>query len=118
MTYYVQIEENTNKASGYSINKLNETDIEIIESETDPKFLVSPFLFKLNTETQKLEYSEELYKEYLERKNNKPQKPEDVLLKQIADIKLDSMNKDSIINNLVAQMAASKLENMNMKGSN
>lgn len=111
MTYYVQIEEVTNKVIGYSSNKMHENDIEIEEETLEERFFNVPFFYKFNAFTKKFEYSEDLFNEYKKIKNNRPN-----LNKDIAEIKLDDTKKDIIINNLIKQMAAIKLENMQLKG--
>lgn len=116
MIYYVQIEEVTNNVLGYSSNRMNDTDIEIEEEKLEERFLMCPFFYKFNDSTKEFEFSEDLLNDYKEKKNN-IKKPEDVLLKQLADLKIDAMKKDTVINTLVKQMAAAKVENMQMKGS-
>lgn len=116
MIYYVQTDETTNNITGYSSTKTNESDIEISELDINSKFFNTPFLYKLNKFTKKIEFSEELLNEYKKRKDNKLKNSKDISLKQIASLKIESMKKDLVINKLVAQMAASKLETMLVKG--
>lgn len=116
MTYYIQIEATTNNVLGYSSNKMNDTDIEMEEEKLEERFLMCPIFYKFNASIKEFEFSEDLLNEYKEKKNN-IKKPEDVLLKQLADLKIDAMKKDTIIGNLIKQMAAAKVENMQMKGS-
>lgn len=114
---YIQINKD-NYVIGYSSSKIFENDIEVKAEDLEKRFFDSPFFYVYKEISEKIEYSEDLYNAYLAKKNNKPKKPEDILLKQMADIKVDAMKKDTIINNLVSQIAAAKVENMKLKGSN
>lgn len=116
MIYYVQIEATTNNVLGYSSNKMHETDIEIEVEKLEERFLNVPFFYKLNEVTKEFEFRENLFNEYKEKKNN-INTPEDVLLKQLADLKIDAMKKDDLINNLMKQLATIKIDNIQMKGS-
>lgn len=62
---------------------------------------------------------EEVYKELQENKNKEPkQTTEEKMLKQIADLKIDSMKKDTIINNTLKTVAELKVKVMSMEGDN
>ena len=111
---YVQVDANEN-VLGYSSNRMSETDIEIEEEKLEERFFNVPFFYKFNNSTNKFEYREDLFNEYKEKKNN-IKKPEDVLLKQIADIRVDSMKKDTVINNLMKQIADIKINTIKRKG--
>ncbi|WP_338609520.1 hypothetical protein QJR52_06895 [Clostridium baratii] len=111
MIYYVQIDTTTNNVLGYSSNKMHENDIEIEEEKLEERFLNAPFFYKFNNFTKKFEYSENLFNEYKIKKNNRTD-----LKKEIAEMKLEDNKKDIIINNLIKQMAAIKVENMQLKG--
>lgn len=112
---YVQVDANKN-VLGYSSNRMSETDIEIEEEKLEERFFNVPFFYKFNVSTKEFEFSEDLLNDYKERKNN-IKKPEDVLLKQLADLKIDVINKDMLINNLMKQLATIKIDNIQMKGS-
>lgn len=114
MTYYIQLDKDNNVIS-YSSSRVTENDIEIDEKDLEAKFFNSPFSYVYKEISEKLEYIEELYQAYLDKKNKPNQ--DDIFFKQMTDIKLDNMKKDTIINNLISQMAEMKIENMKMKGS-
>lgn len=107
---YVQVDANKN-VLGYSSNKMSETDIEIEEKKLEERFFYGPFFYKFNNSTNKFEYREDLFNEYKIKKNNRTD-----LKKEIAEMKLEDNKKDIIINNLIKQMAAIKVENMQLKG--
>ncbi|KJU72464.1 hypothetical protein [Clostridium baratii] len=107
---YVQVDANKN-VLGYSSNKMSETDIEIEEKKLEKRFFNVPFFYKFNDSTNKFGYNEDLFNEYKIKKNNRTD-----LKKEIAEIKLEDNKKDIIINNLIKQMAAIKVENMQLKG--
>lgn len=107
---YVQVDANKN-VLGYSSNKMSETDIEIEEKKLEERFFNGPFFYKFNNSTNKFEYREDLFNEYKIKKNNRTD-----LKKEIAEMKLEDNKKDIIINNLIKQMAAIKVENMQLKG--
>lgn len=107
---YVQVDANEN-VLGYSSNRMSETDIEIEEEKLEERFFNGPFFYKFNNSTNKFEYREDLFNEYKIKKNNRTD-----LKKEIAEMKLEDNKKDIIINNLIKQMAAIKVENMQLKG--
>ena len=115
MIYYIQLDKNNNVIS-YSSSRVDNKDIEIDEKDLEERFFNSPFFYVYKEISEKFEYREELYQAYLNKKNKPNQ--DDIFLKQFADIKLDNMKKDTIINNLISQVAEMKIENMKMKGSN
>lgn len=112
---YIQINKD-NYVVGYSSSKVFDNDIEVKAEDLEERFFNSPFFYVYKEISEKIEYNEALYQDYLN-KRNKPN-PQSLFLKQIAEVKLSDMKKDSIINNLVSQMAAVKVESMKMKGSN
>ena len=107
---YVQVDANKN-ILGYSSNRMSETDIGIEEEKLEERFFNVPFFYKFNDSTKEFEFSEDLTNEYKIKKNNRTD-----LKKEIAEMKLEDNKKDIIINNLIKQMAAIKVENMQLKG--
>lgn len=62
---------------------------------------------------------EEVYKEWLENKNRESgQTTQEKMLKQIADLKIDNMKKDTLINNTLKTIAELKVKVMSMEGGN
>lgn len=68
-----------------------------------------------------LKTADEVYQEWLNNKSNplapQPSK-EELLTKEVANIKIDNMKKDVIITNALQTIASLKVEIMNMKGGN
>lgn len=114
MILYVQLEETTNNVTGYSSNKINNTDIEIIENEVEESFLNTPIFFRYNEGIERFEFSEELKNKYIKERQDRlsdSQKIEN-LTKQLAESKVESMKKNLVINNLIKQRAEDKVDYM------
>lgn len=114
MVLYVQLEEVTNNVIGYSSNKVNNTDIEIVETEVEERFLNTPIFFRYNEEIEKFEFSEELKNKYIKERQNTLSDSEKIenLTKQLAESKVESMKKNIAINNLIKQRAEDKIDYM------
>ncbi|ACD21819.1 hypothetical protein FDE76_01475 [Clostridium botulinum] len=64
---------------------------------------------------------EDVYKNYLNNKNNPSKKEptkEEVLLKEIANLKVDNMKKDVVVTSTLKSLAELKVEMMELKGGN
>ncbi len=86
----------------------------IIEKEVDGE-IIQIFDYEI------IQSAEDYYKEWLNNKNNLPQKEptkEEVLLKEIANLKVDNMKKDVIATNTLKSLAELKVEIMELKGGN
>lgn len=120
MVLYVQLEEDTNNVIGYSSNKVNDTDIEIVETEVEERFLNTPIFFRYNEGIEKFEFSEELKNKYIKEKEERISDSEriEILTKQLAVSKINDMENKNIIDMLVKQLALTKIEIMNLKGVN
>ncbi|MBZ9693206.1 hypothetical protein [Clostridium sp. M14] len=90
------------------------TNLIIEETEVDG---VKEKVFKYEI----IKSANEVYQEYLDKKNNPPKKEptkEEILLKEIANLKVDNMKKDVIATNTLKSLAELKVEIMELKGGN
>lgn len=63
--------------------------------------------------------AEEAYQEWLDNQNKKTEPTQDeILSKEVASIKIDSMKKDLVITNALQTIASLKVEVMGLKGGN
>ena len=100
MQYYIQIEEGTNNVTGYSSTKMKDTDIFIEDvNELDNRFLSAPFHFKYDTDTKNFIYVDDIRNIY------KPTTQE-VLTKQIAEVKLQFIQKDNLLKSVINRLKA------------
>lgn len=109
MQYYIQIDTNNN-VTGYSSCKMADTDI-LIENieELDNRFLSSPFYFRYNSTAKTFDYVEDLEKAYTTKKPT----AQEILATQIAQIKMQSIQKNNILNSVVKAQATSRINSMN-----
>lgn len=113
MIYYVQIEKDTNKVVGYSSSKMYDEDLEFEDELLDERFKGSPFFYIYNVEKKTLDYSEDLYNEYLKKKNEASKNPEDTLFKEVANSKVALMQQQNINKTILQEAAKSKVEAIN-----
>ncbi|MGL6187071.1 MAG: hypothetical protein ACRC1T_17000 [Clostridium chrysemydis] len=113
---YVQI-DSKNIVLGYSSNQMLDNDIEIEDDLLDKIFERCPLFYIYNSDANTFEYSEELYVEYQNNKNN-IKDDKDILLEEVSKTKIALMQQKDINKNILKEASENKIAVMQQQEIN
>ncbi|MGL4572831.1 MAG: hypothetical protein ACRCVJ_17425 [Clostridium sp.] len=113
---YVQI-DSKNIVLGYSSNQMLDNDIKIEDDLLDKIFERCPLFYIYNSDTNTFEYSEELYVEYQNNKNN-IKDDKDILLEEVSKTKIALMQQQDINKNILKEASENKIAVMQQQEIN